>query len=76
MGEGLRNGFRPVVSEGKRARTFSRLQLLRFIVFVGGTRGIVGGRACTGLSLRESEARDRLIGQSIRVETASRMEWD
>ena len=32
-------------------RTFSLLQLLRFIVFVEGTRGTVGGTACSGLVL-------------------------
>ncbi len=59
-GEG--NGLRPVDvtreagtrrPAGRRvpARTLSCLQLLRFIVFVGGTRGTVGGTACSALVL-------------------------
>ena len=51
MGKGRKgqgNGVRPVGNaRGVRARTFSLLQLLWFIVFVSGTRGIVGGRACS-----------------------------
>ena len=70
MGQG--NGFRPVgnareagtrqqASRRVPARTFSRFQLLWFIVFAGEIRGTVSGRACTGLSLNESAVRGPLI---------------
>src|SRR6266403_2702140 len=84
MGKGRKgqgNGIRPVITAreagtrrpaGRRvpARTFSCLQLLRFIVFVGGTRGTVGGTACSALvlcgsaRLSERGARDALCGFS------------
>jgi len=88
MGEGLRNGFRPVgnarglpgrggkLAAPSRRERFSLLQLLCFIVFVVEARETVGGRACTGLSLRESEVRDPLIVRNTRVGTVSRMAWD
>src|SRR6266446_4137089 len=82
MGQGLREWIPPCgYRKGKgtartrrpesrrvRARTFSCVQLLRFIVFVEGTRGTVGGTACSGLvlcgsaRLSQRGARDALCG--------------